>query len=92
MEKAFGSFRVRCTKGCTDVYPTAEDAARMWNGSGEDWLERITPEMIEAGVSVLWETIPFQEQLESDRLLVEEIFRAMEMAAGPHGLQRRLPG
>lgn len=32
IENAFGAFRIRCTMGCTDVYPTAEDAARAWNG------------------------------------------------------------
>lgn len=32
LEKAFGAYRIRCTSGCTDVYPTAEQAAQAWNG------------------------------------------------------------
>ena len=37
----------------------------------------VTPQMIDAGVSVLWGLGIVDCQMESDRLAVEEIFRAM---------------
>jgi hypothetical protein len=37
----------------------------------------ITPEMIEAGVAVLWASGAVDEKMGADRLLVSEIFRAM---------------
>ena len=37
----------------------------------------VSDEMIEAGTAVLWASGAVEEQLGSDRLLVEEIYRAM---------------
>ena len=40
----------------------------------------VTPEMIEAGVTVLWESCAVEHPLGADRLVVEEIYRAMYRA------------
>lgn len=42
-----------------------------------------TPEMIEAGVAVLWASGAVEGQLHSDELLVAEIFQAMLSASPP---------
>ena len=41
----------------------------------------ITPEMVEAGVRILWGSGTVDERLEADRLLVRDIFAAMFGAA-----------
>ena len=41
----------------------------------------VTDEMIEAGISVLWVSGVVEGQLDSDKSLVSEIYRAMARAA-----------
>ncbi len=48
----------------------------------------VTPEMIEAGLSVLWASGAVEGQLGSDRALVAEIFEAMVLAAASVAPQR----
>ena len=44
-------------------------------------FEEPTAEMVAAGVAVLWESGAIEAQLDSDELLVSEIFQAMWMAS-----------
>jgi hypothetical protein len=37
----------------------------------------VTPEMIEAGVTTLWESGAVENPLEADRRIIKEVFRAM---------------
>ena len=46
------------------------------NDSGAPQI-KVTPEMIRAGVDVLWASGAVEEQLDSDELLVSDIFHAM---------------
>lgn len=53
-------------------------------GAGEPAQVEVTPEMVEAGISVLWASGAVEGELGSDKLLVAEIYRAMA-SLGPCG-------
>ena len=44
----------------------------------------VTPQQMDAGAAILWESGIVDVQLESDRELVAEIFRAMVHIEAPH--------
>lgn len=54
--------------------PSAADPAER---AGAPEAMEITPEMIEAGVQVLWDSCAIEHPLQADRLVVERMYRAM---------------
>ncbi len=44
----------------------------------------ITPEMIEAGLNILWDSCAIEHPLDADRLVVEQIYYAMRLAQASH--------
>ncbi len=50
-----------------------------------------TAEMVAAGVAVLWASGAIEGRLGSDRILVSEIFQAMDQARGPPRGKRGKP-
>ncbi len=50
------------------------------SGAPADDEVEVTPEMVEAGVTVLWASCAIEHPLQADRLVVEDIYRAMYRA------------
>jgi hypothetical protein len=64
----------------TPFSPSSAQRSRAGGAGRLIALEEPTAEMIEAGLSVLWASGAIEGQLDSDELLVAEIFQAMAKA------------
>lgn len=75
--RAAGDYLVDTTMPILSI-PAVSASAEAGAPDSEDF--QATPEMIEAGVEVLWASGAIEHPLEADRLLVRDVYRAMQKA------------